>query len=409
VGAEFGLLPFGTIGGGVAGSHSDLGAGGLAYVLLQRRARVLGYSGTLQIASSNFQQLGMTLGERAPSLQAQVQVSQALGSRSSVSVGYLRQENRLSLNGMQPLRPDFSGISTAFSVRVGSRMYLTAAANLSHSFKDASSATVSLIVPLGNRMIASATSDIRQDGTQSSSYQYTQQVPTGTGVGYRMRTDVTDHARVDAGVTFQTNNGTLDVESSQDQGQISSRVTETGGLAMMQGHIVPSQWLNSSFAIVEVPKTPGVKVYANNQYISRTSWRGLAVLPVLAPYNRNTVRLDDQGVPIDMGIDFDEKTVVPMPRSGVFLKFKAQQSTGALFQLVTEKGDPVPTGADVSVDGLTDAYMVALRGEVFVPAVTFPIHLHVRWDGQNCTATVESNTSSEPLPRIGPVQCKAGR
>src|SRR5581483_1819563 len=93
IGAEYGILPFGIIGGGFAGSHSDFGAGGLGYVVLQRRARHLGYSGTLQVASSNFQQLGMINGERAPRLQAQFQITEALGNRGAFSVGYLRQEN----------------------------------------------------------------------------------------------------------------------------------------------------------------------------------------------------------------------------------------------------------------------------------------------------------------------------
>ncbi|HXB20075.1 MAG TPA: fimbria/pilus outer membrane usher protein [Candidatus Solibacter sp.] len=409
VGVEYGVFPFGIIGGGVAGSHSDLGPGALGYMVVQRRARHLGYSGTLQIASSTFQQLGMIANERAPRLQAQFQVSEALGSRSSFSVGYLRQENRAFLNGVQPLRPDFSGISSAFSVRVGSRMYLTAAANLSHSFKDASSATVSLIVPLGGRSIASATGNFQQNGSNSGTMEYTQQAPVGSGYGYRVRTDYTDHSRVDAGFTYQTDNGTLELESSDDRSRINSRLTETGGLVMMQGHVVPSRWLNNSFAIVQVPDTPGVKVFANNQYIAKTSWRGLAVLPVLAPYNKNTVRLDDQGVPINLGIDFDERTVVPMSRSGVFLKFKATQITGALFQLVTEKGEPVPLGAEVTAGGSSTIYTVALRGEVFLPEVTFPVRLIVHWADQQCEAAVEGANTSEPLPKIGPVPCKVKR
>lgn len=409
IGAEYGLQHFGIIGGGAAGSQSDLGPGALGYLLLQRRARVLGFSGILQVANSTFQQLGMAAGERAPRIQAQVQVSEALGSRSFFSIGYLRQENRSFVNAIQPQRPDFSGITTSYSVRVGRRMYLTASANLSHSFKNASSANLSLIVPLGGRSIASATSNIQQNGTQNSTVQYTQSVPIGTGYGYRVRTDVADHNRYDAGFTFQTNNGTLDVESSETSSQVSSRITETGGLIVMHHQVIPSQWLNSSFAVVQVEDGSGVRVFANNQYIARTSWRGLAVLPVLAPYNKNTVRLDDQGVPLDLGMDLDEKTIVPRSRTGTFLKFKTARAQGALFQLVTEKGDPVPSGAEVTLDGASTPYTVALRGEVFVPEVTFPARLQVRWAEHSCIANVESNTSGEPLPRIGPVTCKGAR
>jgi outer membrane usher protein len=410
VGIEYGVSPFGIVGGGVAGSHSDLGAGGLGYIVLQRVARHLGYSGTLQIASSNFQQLGMITGERAPRVQAQFQISEGVGNRGVFSVGYLRQENRAFLNGVQPLRPNFSGISTSFSVRVGSRMYLTAAANLSHSFKDASSATISLIVPLGARTIATAVGDFQESGNHSGNMDYIHQVPVGTGYGYRLRTDYTDHSRLDAGFTYQTGNGTLDFESSEDRHKVDSRLTETGSLLMMGGHIMPSRWLDNSFAVVEVPDTPGVRVFANNQYITKTSWRGLAVLPVLAPYNKNVVRLDDQGVPINLGLDLEQKTIVPMSRSGVFLRFKATQIGGALFELVTEKGDPIPLGAEVTVSGSDAVYNVALRGQVFIPEIKFPARLKVRWDDhQECEVAVENSNSKEPLPKIGPIPCKGSQ
>jgi outer membrane usher protein len=405
-GVEYGLAPLGLLGGGIAVSHSDLGPGGLAYLLVQRRARLLGYSGTLQVASSTFQQLGMATGERAPRIQAQFQVSEALGKRSAISFGYLRQENRTFVNNVRAQKPDFSGFSSSFSLRLGRNVYFTAAANVSHSFNNASSATASLVIPLGKRTVASATSNIQQGKTPQTTLEYTQTPPIGNGYGYRVRSDLADQNRVDAGFTYQTNVGSYDVEGSRLGSQTSERVTETGGLVMMDKHVVPSPWLNTSFAVIEVPDMSGVKVFANNQYIASTGRQGMVVVPTLAPYVKNTVRLDDQGVPLDLGIDLDEKTVVPMTRTGVFVKFKAAQIKGATFQLVTEKGEPVPTGAEVNIRGIGTIYPVALRGEVFISNISFPVHLEVRWADHSCEAVVESNTSGEALPRIGPVPCK---
>jgi outer membrane usher protein len=407
VGAEYGIMPLGIIGGGFAASESPLGPGGLGYLIMQRRARLLGFSGTLQVASSTFQQLGMAPGERAPRLQAQFQVNESLGRRVAISAGYLRQENRSFLNGAQAQKPDFSGISTSASVRLGSRFYLTAAANLSHSFKNASSGLVSLVVPLGHRAIASATSTYQQGGSHNTTIEYTQQVPVGTGYGYRVRSDIGNTDRVDAGFTYQTNSGTIDIEGARTGSQTSSRITETGGAVMVGGHVAPSPWLNTAFALVDVSDLSGVKVFANNQYISRTGWRGLAVVPVLAAYIKNSVRLDDQGVPIELGIDLGEQTIVPRSRTGVLVKFKAVRMNGALFQLVTEKGDPVPVGAEVTLGEFGTIYNVALRGEVFISNISFPAHLHARWADQRCDATVEKTKTNEALPKIGPVTCKA--
>jgi outer membrane usher protein FimD/PapC len=74
--------------------------------------------------------------------------------------------------------------------------------------------------------------------------------------------------------------------------------------------------------------------------------------------------------------------------------------------LVTEKGDPVPNGAEVTVGDFRTVYNVALHGEVFVPNISFPAQLHVQWGDQRCDASVENENTKEPLPHIGPVTCK---
>jgi outer membrane usher protein len=405
-GADVGWFPLGVISGELAVSHSDLGPGGLFYVSFQHSARSLGYSGTIQVASSTFQQLGMIADERAAKLQAQFQVTHAMGRRGSISVGYLRQENRPYLDNVQPMKQDFSGISTSFSYRMGSRMYLTVGTNLSNSFANASSANVTLLVPLGPRNMMLTTSNVQQDGTQSSTVEYMKQLPVGNGLGYTVKTNITDQASTDVDLSAQTNNGKYELESTQQASGISSRFTETGSLVLLHDRILPSQWLNNSFAVVEVPGTPGVKVYTNNQYIASTSYRGLAVVPSLVPYNRNTIRLDDDGVPVNLGMDFTDKTVVPMSRSGVFLTFAATPAMGALFQLVTENGTPLPLDTEVTINANSTIYTVALRGEVFVSEVSFPAHLHARWGNQQCEAVVKAGPENKPLPRIGPVTCK---
>jgi outer membrane usher protein len=295
---------------------------------------------------------------------------------------------------------------------VGKRLNFVGAVTLSNSFHNASSATFSLVVPLGKRTIASATSTIVRDGSQLTSVEYDRLPPIGTGYGYRLRSDIGDQSnnrRVDADFTYQTNEGSIELEGSEINSQFNTRITETGGLVVLGGHVAPSPWLNNSFALIETHDLSSVKVFANNQYITSTGWRGLAVLPVLAPYVRNTIRLDDQNIPIELGFDLQDKTIVPRSRTGVLVKFKGVRVNGALFQLVTEKGEPVPNGAEVTVGEFGTIYNAALRGEVFIPNVSFPAHLHVHWADQRCDATVENTNSREPLPHVGPVTCKEVR
>ena len=131
------------------------------------------------------------------------------------------------------------------------------------------------------------------------------------------------------------------------------------------------------------------------------------MLPLLTPYVPNTVRLDDQGVPIDMQINLAEKQIVPMPRTGVYVKFSAEKAQGALLVLTTEDGKPVPLGAEVTANGSSHEDMVALHGEVFIEEIELPGHVKVSWTGHQCEVDVPAGPENEALPRVGPLVCKS--
>ena len=166
----------------------------------------------------------------------------------------------------------------------------------------------------------------------------------------RVRADAADGRGVDAGLYAQSNFGSYLVESGWRQGTTSWRIGETGSMVWFHRMIIPTRWLSDSFGVVDVPQT-GIRVLSNNQYIASTGRRGLVVLPQLVPYSQNAVRLDDQGVPIDLQINLEEKHIVPMPRTGVYVKFSAAKARGALLILTTEDGEPVPLGAEVTPSG----------------------------------------------------------
>jgi outer membrane usher protein len=406
-GAACALLPLGLIAGDIAFSHSDAGAGVLAYAQFQHSARYLGYSGTVQVTSSTFRQLGLLPEERPSRVIAQGQISRAIGNHGSIAIGYLHKEDRLPLVGPPP--PDFSSsfdaITPSANVRIGRTAVLSASVNYSPSFSSGNSATLALVIPLGARRSVTSMGAIQDSGSISTT-EYSQQLPIGTGYGYRVRATTDTTARIDGDFTVQDDHGTYDFQADEAQGQTSWRVTERSSVIWMQKQLAISRWLTDSFALVEADGAQNIKVYANNQYVATTNGHGLAVIPNLVSYDRNTVRLDDSGAPLDLEMDLAEKTVAPMARSGVLLKFKAATVEGALIQLTTPDGLDVPQEAEVRVNGAPAAYYVALRGEVFVTDISFPAHLEVTWNDQTCTATVASQSTNEPLPRIGPIICE---
>ncbi len=404
-GVDYAWMPLGLVSLGGAASHSQ-GGGAMVYAQLEHRQRALGFSGQVQLASSNFRQLGMATGERAAAFQLQAQVTHSVGNRGSVGLGYLARHTRSCLVSCSQLpdQPNLSAITASSSIRVGSHTFLSASANYSPDFKPHTTMTVSLVVPLGRQKAFSSQTTF-QGSHPSSTAEFAKQLGSGTDYGYRVRTSTNDPTQIDSSFSYQNDRGAYEMQASQGSSGSSWRLHEMGGLAWMRRYIVLSRTLGDSFAVVQVPGTPGVRVFANNQLIGTTDRRGLVVVPTLVPYFRNTVRLDDSGIGLDRELELSDRLAVPMFRSGLFIKFQAEALQGALLRLVTRDGSPVPLGALVSVNGSAEVAQVALRGEAYLEHVTFPLHLRVQWSGGNCEVRLLSRPSGNPLLPIGPLRC----
>ncbi len=408
IGADYALLPVGLISGGLAVSQAAHGPGRLVYGQFQHQSRSIVYSAMIQAASGEFRQLGLPAGERPARTIEQIQVGRALGNRGFVSFGFLNRQHRTGLTRSESNQSelDFRAFTGSLNLRLTDRVSLSVSSNYSPGLKRGLNAFISLVMPLGPRRILVASSDL-EERANTSMIDLTQQPPVGNGYGYRVRVNQSLTPGTEAGLWFQSNRGNYRMETSDKDNKLSWRFGETGSVVWMGRHILLSRPLDDSFALVEVPKAKGVKVFSNNQFITTTNGRGIALIPNLVPYDRNTVRLDDSSVPFNLGVDFSEKTVVPMPRSGVQLKFAASEIEGGLLVLVTEDGGFVPLGAEVTINDYPEVFQVALRGEVFVPNFSVPAHIQVRWPISQCDATVTNIPGNEPLPRIGPITCKA--
>jgi outer membrane usher protein len=398
VGATYALRPIGIAGGGVAGSYADGRTGTLVYADFTHPARAMAFSAHYQASSAGFRQVGLDRLRKAPGQIVQANVSRPLGSRATVSIGYLQRDGRTE--------PSLRGPLASLGLRLG-RAYLSVGGTYSLMQGRQYGITMALMVPLGERTMAMATGDVRNEGGQAN-YEVQRSLPVGPGYGYRVRTSTFDRNQIDAGFSYQNNTGTYTVEASQGGGQTSARIYERGALVFLRGHLLRARWLNDSFAVVEVAGQKDAEVFVNNQTIGRTNRHGLALASWMVPYSPNVVRVNDENVPLDSTLDLGERTLAPYPRSGYFVEFAAKRIDGASIILQTPGGEPVPLGALVTVNSKREEYMVARRGEVFVTAMEYPAELSVQWEGGRCTATVTGAAPKQPLPRIGPLVCRGG-
>jgi len=412
-GFDYGLVHLGVLSAGLAISHDTHGhTAGLAYGQLQHVGRRFGVSSFAQAAQPNFRQLGLLLTQHPTQFVGLAQASYSPTDWVTLSAGLMHQD--------KPTYPvfdadnnkveHFNTVSSSINFRVWRGAMLTFSGNYTPEFKQKASGTAILVIPLQKRRLLTASTGYQATGT-SPSVDYMQQPPPGTGWGYRARISSSHDVsipRVDAGITYQNDFGAYRLEASQQQGSpINWLFNYLGGAVLLHRDALLSRQLNDSFAVVDTNGASGLKVMANNAFIATTDWRGLAVVPILPPYVANSIALDESSVPLDLNIDLGEKTIVPWNRSGLLVKFKAQEVNSVLLALVTEDGKPLPTGAEIKVNGDSEVYEVALRGEVYIAHIAFPATVHAKWEGVSCEASVVRPESNEPLPKIGPVTCRS--
>jgi outer membrane usher protein len=396
LGAVYALRNVGIFSGGMAGSMDGGRSGELLYAGYSRAQRSFGFATQVQMASANFRQLGLLDDQRATKLLLQAQVSKSLGRLTSVAAGYLRRDGRTE--------SDVQALTASVNLRLH-RAFLTVGGTYSLLSPGPYGLSVAFIVPLGEKTIAMATGD-SSPTSRSAVVEVSRSIPLGPGYGYRIRSTNVDQQQNEAAFYYQNNAGSYGVEASQGDGGTNVRLLERGSFVLLHRHLMVSRWLSDSFGVVEVPNAKGIPVYVNNQVMAKTDQWGFALLPWLVAYNRNSVRLDDVALPVDVNVDLEERMVVPMARSAVFVRYQPASVGDATLILTGPGGQSVPQGAMVTVNASPTAYEVELRGEVFAIDVDYPAVVHAVWAGGKCDARIARPPADTPVPRIGPLVCK---
>jgi outer membrane usher protein len=395
LGAVVSIRQLGILSGGIAGSFQRNQSGRSFYAGFSRSQRAWGISTRIQRSTQAFRQIGYLSSQKPASLLWQSNVSRALGNHLSISLGYLRRDGRSEL--------DARAITASISVRThhGTLSIGGLYSLLQHNQYGAS---ISFTLPWGERNITTTSGDVSAQ-SRTASVEASRQLGQGPGIGYRVKNTTLDQQRVEASLSAQNAFGTYQVDAAQTPGQLSVRLSERGAVSLVNGHLMASRWLNDSFAVVQVEGARNVPVYVNNQMLAKTDRRGLAMVPWLVPYNRNQVHIDDNQLPLDRSYDLSDQQVVPMRRAGMLIKFQPASQSGAILVLTGPLGTPLPFGTKISILGDHNDYMVAMRGEVFVNNLHYPVTVQASGPNLLCSLIISRPPSAEPLPTIGPLSC----
>jgi outer membrane usher protein len=234
---------------------------------------------------------------------------------------------------------------------------------------------------------------------------FAQVADSGEGVGYRLAaTQGGANARQDAAFTSNHSHGSWGAEAAQQNGETSTRLWATGGVASLGSGVYFSRGIAESFAIVQVGQTADVPVYLESQLVAHTNSDGSVLVNNLRAYQSNRVSIDPLSVPLDHSMGAMSQIVQPRLLGGVQLDFAVHRVIGMTLTL-QQDGSPLAPWTPVQVPGLSQTFVVGRRGEVFVE---FPVAGHyqllARPLGSNaCSVDVEVRTDGA-LPSVGPCQ-----
>ena len=393
-------LPFQMLGQtAVSFSRSDTAGRGHNWLVgIERTGLRHGVSLSAEGASRGYRQLGIDTAAPLPRLQTTASYSYSTDKFGAFNVSYAGFDN-YDLGKLDT-------ISVNYTMRLGPHSALTLSATRLSGISTGTSVGATLIVPLENRITVAAGVTSRS-GTTESYVNASRALSAETGWGWRTALGSrADGGYTEGGAYYQGSKGLFSADVSAGQTQQNLRLGLIGGLVMAEGQAFATRRVQDSFAIVEVPGYANVGVGFQGSTLTRTDEKGIALLPRLLPFQRNSVRLDPTELPISAELDSIEREAVPALRGAVKITFPVRSGRGALIRIVLEGGEPAPAGADIELVGDKKEFFVARRGEAFVTGLQTTNQLRLKWNGASCTFTVELPPGNlEDITRVGPVHC----
>jgi outer membrane usher protein len=395
-------LPFQLLGkAALTGSHENrLGKGTQWLLGVERQGLRFGANIEVQGASNRFRELGQELDTAPIKLQLAGNISYASDSWGTLGFGFASLEQYDS--------PKVVSYSSNYSVRVGESSSLSLNASEARAGDTVNrSVGLSLVIPLDNNRVASAYANT--SGNQNDLYATLAQNPDqDQHLGWRLLAgQQQNHSREEAGAYYFGRYGTLTGDVSTTPNQTALRLGANGGVVATDGQVFVTQRLTDSFALAEVKDYRDVGVGIGNNMQTKTDKKGVAMIPHLAAYQSNSIRLDPQDLPVSADIESIEQDVVPAWRSAVKVSFPVRSGRGALLKIQLDDGEPAPAGAIVQIEGDKQEFYVARRGEAFVTGLQPNSKVILNWNEQQCKVEVTlPPEKADEVTRLGPLLCK---
>ena len=178
-----------------------------------------------------------------------------------------------------------------------------------------------------------------------------------------------------------------------------------GALVVMDRAIMASRPIYDSCAVVSTNGVAGVPVLHENRIVGVTNGSGHYVVPDLQAYQSNRIGIDARELPATTRVSTDALVVVPRDRAGALAHFPVTSYQGASVVLVDERGEPLPVGTRVTLEGSEGFALVGYDGIVFFETLTARNQLVAEFRGRSCTVEVPFE-AGQAMTTLGPFVCE---
>ncbi|WP_280283650.1 fimbria/pilus outer membrane usher protein [Pseudomonas sp. BN415] len=164
----------------------------------------------------------------------------------------------------------------------------------------------------------------------------------------------------------------------------SESLSVAGSLVAHAGGINLGQPVGETFALAEVPDTPGVGISSYSG--ASTGYNGYAIVPNAQPYRVNWVTLDTRNLGGDIEIDNATQQVVPRRGAIVLARFEGKKGRRVQFQLFDSLGKPIPFGASLEDASGKQLAISDPSGRALALVEEEQATLTIKWSGNQCSA-----------------------
>ncbi|MCY1410403.1 Outer membrane usher protein YraJ [compost metagenome] len=207
----------------------------------------------------------------------------------------------------------------------------------------------------------------------------------GVTAGHNSSDGAGTTSNVGANASYITPMAAVNGSVSQGEGYSQVGAGISGGIVAYDGGVAFTPTMGDTVAIVEAKDAGGARV-ANGNGLRVDPW-GHAVVSNLAPFSRNDVEIDPQGLPVSVELKSTVEHTAPTAGAVVKVKFDTENpGRAAIIRVQTANGQPLPFAAEVSDATGQSVGMVAQGGRIIARGLKKDAgELTARWgEGEAC-------------------------